>query len=99
MGTVDLTAWQTASITTQTTTVVKTGSGMLGMVVIPTPVATATVKIYDNVAASGRVLLDTITFPASPVGGPVWLDLNSYVGVGITVVTGVATMAVDILYV
>lgn len=97
MGTVDLTAWQTASITTQTTTVVKTGSGMLGMVVIPTPVATATVKIYDNTAASGKVLLDTITVPGSPQA-PVWLDLNSYVGIGITVVTGVATMSVDILY-
>jgi hypothetical protein len=38
------------NIATQTTTQVDTGAGVLRRIVIPTPVANATVKVYDNTA-------------------------------------------------
>lgn len=92
--------WSVASITTQATTTVKSGAGVLGKLVIPTPVALATVKVYDNTAASGTVLVDTITFPATLVSdGPIVLDLGFAFSTGLTVITAGATMAVDVGYV
>ena len=91
--------YSTTSITTQTTTTVRSGTGTLAGFLIPTPVATATVKIYDNTAASGTVLVDTITFPAALLNsGPIFVKLDASYATGITVVTGVATMAIDIYY-
>jgi hypothetical protein len=99
MATVDLAPWNVTSITTQTTTTVKSGSGVLSKILIPTPVAAATVKVYDNTAASGRVLVDTITFPGTLLSsGPVDIELNAWFGTGLTVVTAGATMAVDVYY-
>lgn len=88
--------WQT----TQTTTTHDTGAGVLHRVVIPTPVANATVKIHDHASsASGDVLLETITLPGTLLSsGPVVVELNVPYALGITMVTGVATMAVGVVY-
>ena len=84
------------SITTQTTTTVKSGAGKLGFIVIPTPVASATVKVFDNTAGSGTVLIDTITFPAALLSsGPVALELGLVFLRGLTIVTAGATMSVN----
>lgn len=85
------------SITTQTTTTVKSGAGTLGGILIPTPVASATIKIYDNTAASGTVLVDTITFPVTLLNdGPIFIKVDTTFATGCTVVTAGATMAVDV---
>ena len=87
------------SITTQTTTTVKSGAGTLAGFLIPTPVASATMKIFDNTAASGSVIVDTITFPATLVSdGPVFIKIDASFAIGCTVVTAGATMAADIYY-
>lgn len=91
--------YSSTSITTQTTTTVKSGSGTLAGFLIPTPVATATIKIYDNTAASGTVLVDTITLPAALISdGPIFVKCDASFATGLTVITGTATMAVDIYY-
>jgi hypothetical protein len=88
-----------ASITTQTTTVVKNAAGTLAGFLIPTPLASATIKVYDNGAASGSVMVDTITFPAALLSsGPVFVKVNTSFATGCTVVTAGATMAVDVYY-
>ena len=88
-----------ASITTQTTTTVKSGAGTLHNIIIPTPVANATVKIYDNTAASGNVLLDTITLPASLLSdGPITLNFDASFSTGLTIVTAGATMSLGVYY-
>ena len=99
MSTVEVSPWNVTTITKQTTTVVKTGSGILGKVLIPTAVASATIKIYDGPAASGRVLLDTMAFTASPPVVPTVLDLNLFFGINLTVVTAGATMSVGIAFI
>ena len=88
-----------ASITTQTTTTVKSGSGVLRRVIIPTPTASATVKIYDNTAASGALLMDTMTLPGTLLSdGPLVIEFGGHFGTGLTVVTGGATMSVSVVY-
>jgi len=84
------------SITTQTTTTVKSGAGFIYQIEIPTPVANATVKIYDNTAGSGTVLLDTITLPSVLISdGPIVVPLNKTFSTGCTIVTAGATMSVS----
>ena len=93
-------AYSSTNITTQTTTTVKSGAGRLQRIVIPTPVANATVKIYDNTAASGTVLLDTITFPGTLLSsGPVNVPLGVAFSTGCTIVTAGATMTLVAVYI
>ena len=54
------------NITTDATTVVKYGSGVLHTITFNNPVATETVTIYDNTAGSGAKIGE-ITVPASPL--------------------------------
>ena len=56
--------WRYANITTDTTTEVKAGSGVLHSITINTPVASSIINLYDNTAASGT-LIGTITLPAT----------------------------------
>lgn len=45
-----------AHISTNATTVVKTGHGLLQAVLVNNPGSTATITVYDNTAASGTVI-------------------------------------------
>jgi hypothetical protein len=82
------------------TTTIKTGAGVMGGFIIPTLVAGGTVKIYDNTAGSGTVLLDTYTVPATITTGmgPHFVPWPVAFGTGLTVVATGAAMVVDILY-
>jgi hypothetical protein len=82
--------FQYAHITTDTTTTLKSTSGMLHRVCINTPAATGTVTIYDNTAGSGTVI-GVITSFASSV---VCTDYDVNFWTGLTIVT--ATAAPDI---
>ena len=79
-----------------TTTVVKTGAGILHTVTFNKPVATAVVTIYDNTAASGTVI-GTITVPASPI--PVTLTYNAAFGTGLTITTATAAQDITVTYI
>ncbi len=85
------------NITTQTTTTVKSGSGMLHAIVLNTPVASAVVTIYDNTAGSGT-LIGTITLPGTLLSsGPVTVMINGKFNTGCTIVTSGATMNITAL--
>lgn len=78
-----------AHISTNTTTTIRTGEGLLGMVTINTKGASANVAtIYDNTAGSGTVLavIDT-------TAGPQSLFYCVKYTVGLTVVTATGTAA------
>lgn len=87
--------YNSTNITTQTTTVVATGNGVLHMIVFNKPVATGTVTIYNNTAASGTKL-GTITIPATPQ--PSVLRYDAAFGTGLTIVTGVADQDITIIW-
>ncbi len=84
------------NITTQTTTLVKTGAGALHILTFNKPVATGTVAIYDGLTAAG-ILLATITVPASPQ--PVSLFYDITFSTGLTIVTGVANQDITVSYI
>lgn len=79
-----------------TTTVVKTGAGILHSVTFNKPVATGVVTIYDNTAASGTAI-GTITTPASPI--PVTLTYDQSFSTGLTITTATAAQDITINFV
>jgi hypothetical protein len=79
------------NITTATTTTVKSGNGTLHAIVVNTNVASATIKIYDNTAASGTVI-GTITLPSTITGAdPFEILYDAAFSLGLTIVTSGAT--------
>lgn len=85
------------NITTQTTTVLKTGAGILRTITFNNPTATAVVTIYDNTAASGSALIGTITVPASPM--PVSLRYDAAFATGLTVKTATANSDITVTFI
>lgn len=83
------------SITSQTTTLVKTGDGFLHSITFNKPAATGTVKIDDAVTDTTPVI-GTITTPASPM--PVTLIYDVYFSTGLTIVTGTADQDITVSY-
>jgi hypothetical protein len=80
-----------ANITTATTTAVKSGAGSLHALTINTYVASATITIYNNTAASGAKIA-TITLPSTITGdAPVTITYDVAFSAGLTVVTSGAT--------
>lgn len=77
-----------------TTTVVKSGPGVLAAIVINTPAATGTITIYDNTAASGTVIA-LITMVA---GQAVSLQYNVGFTTGLTIVTATAAGDITVVY-
>ena len=82
------------NITTNTTTNVKVGAGVLHAVIVGTPAATGTITIYDNTAASGTIIA-TITMVA---GQAYYLPFNTFFTTGLTVVTAVAAGNITIAF-
>lgn len=81
--------WSFSNITTNTTTTVKSGAGVVHTICINTKGATAnTATVYDNTAASGTKLgtIDTTT-------GVGCMTYNAAFGTGLTVVTAAGTAA------
>lgn len=84
-----------ANITTDTTTTLKSGAGVLHAITINNPAATETVTIYDNTSATGTKI-GTITVPASPV--PVTLTYDVAFATGLTIVTATAASDITVSY-
>lgn len=77
-----------------TTTVVKSGSGILHTVCINTPAATGTLTLYDNTAASGTKI-GTITAFAST--NPCF-RYDAGFTIGLTIVTATAANDITVTY-
>ena len=88
--------WGYAAISTQTTTVVKSGIGQLGTIMVLGGTLGA-ITVYDNTAASGTVIAPTFTPATLAGGGPGVYVFNCSFSVGLTIVTGAGT-ALTVLY-
>ena len=87
--------WAYANITSQTTTLLKTGPGVLHSITFNKPVATGTVKIDDAITDTTPII-GTITVPASPM--PVTLIYDVEFRVGLTIVTGTADQDITVSF-
>lgn len=89
--------WAYSNITTNTTTVVKSGAGILHGITINNAGASANVlTIYDNTAGSGTVIgtIDTVELNGR------YLPFDVRFGTGLTIVTATGTAAdVTVAYV
>lgn len=77
------------TITSATTTVVKSGSGILKRIIFNKFVALGVATIYDNTAASGTVI-GTITLPLALLSSNGFIDYGLNFSTGLTIVTSVA---------
>jgi hypothetical protein len=86
------TRWQSANMTTATTTTHATGAGVCGGIEVGKQVAAGTITVYDNTAASGTIL-GKITFGAAILTDPPLPTFLSGVkfNIGLTVITSAAT--------
>lgn len=82
---------KSSNISTATTTVVKSGSGIIERILIGTAVAATTVVVYDNTAASGT----KITTASTTAQGN--LVLGCRFATGLTIVTD-GTANITIIY-
>lgn len=88
--------WGYNAISTATTTVVKSGAGQLGTILVLGGTMGA-ITVYDNTAASGTLIAAGFT-PVTPAGGGANTTVfNCSFGVGLTIVTGTA-MIITVLY-
>ena len=79
-----------------TTTVVKTGQGVLHSITLNKPTATAVITIYDNTAASGTVI-GIITVPANPQPVTLMYDVTFATGLTITTATAASDITVSFI--
>lgn len=85
------------NIATATTTVIKTGAGVLHKVCINTYAASGTITIYNNTAGSGAKIA-TVTNPATLLAeGPNCAVYDAFFSVGLTVVT-TSTQDITVTY-
>lgn len=77
------------NITSNTTTVVKTGAGILKRLVFNKFVALGVVTIYDNTSAAGTVI-GTSTLPVSLLASNGVLTYDISFATGLTIVTSVS---------
>lgn len=85
-----------SNITTQTTTVVKSGAGFLHLLNY-TATANGVITIYDNTAASGT-LIRTITSPATLLQSEVTIHLDVSFSTGLTILTATANQNITVSY-
>lgn len=82
------------NITTDTTTLVKGGAGVLASVCVNTPAATETITLYDSLTATGTKI-GTITLYAS-TNPCFYYNVNFLIG--LTVVTAIAAGDITVGY-
>lgn len=87
-----ITAYKYTNITTDATTTIKSGGGILHTICINNPTATETITLYDNTVASGTKI-GTITLAATTQGCFVY-DINF--ATGLTIVTAVAASDITV---
>jgi len=86
------------NITTQTTTLVKTGTAILEKIIVNKATANGTIAIYDDVSAVSGSLKATITVPASVLLNHFVLDYDIVCEKGITIVTGGANQDITVTF-
>lgn len=90
--------WNYVNITAAapTTTVVKSGAGVLHSIVLNTPADTGTITIYDNTAATGTKIG---TWTSSSTTPPSAVLYNVAFSTGLTIVTATAAQDITVTYI
>lgn len=84
--------------TAQAATTLVTGAGVLHAIVINRPIASATITVYDNTAASGT-LMHTVTLPATLLeDGPDQILVDAKFSTGLNVTTTGTNFDVTFVY-
>jgi len=94
IGNVSIKGFSFTNIATQTTTIIKTGAGVLHTVCVNTPAATGTIQMYDNTAGSGTKI-GLITSFASVSG---CFTYDAAFSIGLTVVTATASPDITVTW-
>jgi hypothetical protein len=82
-----------------TTTVVRTGPGILAGIVINKATANGVIAIYDGVTVASGTLKATITMPGTLLASQVSIPyFNMEMNEGITIVTSTAAQDITVLY-
>jgi len=89
------TQYSSINITTQTTTLVATGNGVLHTISLNKPIAGGTIAIYNGIDNTGT-LIGTVTTPTGPK--PLTLKYDVSFGVGLAIVTGSQNQDITITY-
>lgn len=84
------------NITTATTTVVKSGPGILKKIIFNTPIINSTITIYDNTSAAGTKI-GTITLGATLLGAENERNYEARFSTGLTIVT-TGTNNITVIY-
>ena len=90
------TGWLYNNITTETTTLVKTGAGFLHAIVINTPVATGTIEL-DDALTHTTPKIGTITTPTGVQ--PITLIFDIAFNTGLSITTGAEAQDITVVYV
>lgn len=86
------------NITTQTTTQVKTGKGVLMRLVMNAAAANGVITIYDNVGADTTTPIAIITSPATLLANHFFIDYNLQFDVGLKIVTATANQNITVVW-
>lgn len=86
--------WAKAYITTQTTTLLKTGPGVLHSITLNKPTATGTIELDDAITQTNA--FGIITTPASPQ--PVTLIYDVEFTTGLSITTGTASQDITVSF-
>ena len=83
-------------ITTQTTTLVKTGPGILFSITINKPVATGTIELDDAITQTNPFAI--ITTPASPQPQTIFYGTGVAFNTGLSITTGTASQDITVVW-
>ena len=89
-------SWNYTNITTQTTTLVKTGAGILHSITFNNPVATGTCE-FDDALTHTSPVIGTVTTPTGPF--PVTLIYDIAFSTGLSITTGTAAQDITVAWV
>lgn len=97
-GTVTLAGYNYTHITADTTTLVKTGSGILHAIIINSHGASATIEFDDALTHTGPVI-GIITLPSTITSAiPISLEYDVQFSTGLSITTGTATLDITVVW-
>lgn len=97
-GTVTLAGYNYTNITTQTTTLVKSGAGILHSIIINSHAASATIEM-DDALTHTTPKIGTITLPSTVSGAiPITLEYDIVFNTGLSITTGTANADVTVVW-
>jgi hypothetical protein len=91
-------SYKNITLAAPTTTLVKSGAGILHSVVINKAVANSVITIYDGLTAAAGTLIGTVTLPATLLKSQDVLDYDVAFKVGLCIVTATGASDLTISY-